>query len=105
MLADGLQAACASGATRVIDAATLTGAAVMAVGRNYNAIFSPSQPLLALTQQKAALVAENVWPLPLEPWHKEMCFCLCRYRQQPPGKRWRRRWRFQCRRFPVAFCQ
>ncbi|MBO2661377.1 aminopeptidase PepB [Shewanella algae] len=73
VLADGLQAACASGATRVIDAATLTGAAVMAVGRNYNAIFSPSQPLLALTQQKAALVAENVWPLPLEPWHKEMC--------------------------------
>lgn len=73
VLADGLQAASATGAPFIIDAATLTGAAVMAVGSNYNAIFSPQADVLQLAQQKAASVAERVWPLPLDPWHKEMC--------------------------------
>jgi len=73
VLADGLQAASATGAPFIIDAATLTGAAVMAVGSNYNAIFSPQADILQLAQQKAASVAERVWPLPLDPWHKEMC--------------------------------
>lgn len=73
VLADGLQAASATGAPFIIDAATLTGAAVMAVGSNYNAIFSPQAEILQLAQQKAASVAERVWPLPLDPWHKEMC--------------------------------
>ena len=40
VLADGLQAASATGAPFIIDAAALTGAAVMAVGSNYNAIFA-----------------------------------------------------------------
>jgi len=73
VLADGLQAASATGAPFIIDAATLTGAAVMAVGSNYNAIFSPQTEVLQLAQQKASTVAERVWPLPLDPWHKEMC--------------------------------
>jgi PepB aminopeptidase len=73
VLADGLQAASATGAPFIIDAATLTGAAVMAVGSNYNAIFSPQTDVLQLAQQKAISVAERVWPLPLDPWHKEMC--------------------------------
>lgn len=73
VLADGLQAACDTGAEWVIDAATLTGAAVMAVGTNYNAIFSPSSEVLAMAQAKAAAVGERVWPLPLDPWHRDMC--------------------------------
>ncbi|WP_156104054.1 aminopeptidase PepB [Shewanella mangrovi] len=73
VLADGLQAASESGARFIIDAATLTGAAVMAVSSQYNAIFSPQPAVLALTQQKAAEVAENVWPLPLDPWHQDAC--------------------------------
>lgn len=73
VLADGLQAASESGARFIIDAATLTGAAVMAVSTEYNAIFSPQAEVLALTQQKAAEVAEHVWPLPLDPWHKDAC--------------------------------
>lgn len=73
VLADGLQAASETGAPLIIDAATLTGAAWMAVGQEYNAIFSPQPELLSLTQRKAAEVGENVWPLPLDPWHKEMC--------------------------------
>ncbi|QSX29352.1 aminopeptidase PepB [Shewanella cyperi] len=73
VLADGLQAASASGAPFIIDAATLTGAAVMAVGGNYNAIFSPDEAVLDLARTKAKAVAEKVWALPLEPWHKDMC--------------------------------
>lgn len=73
VLADGLQAASETGAPVIIDAATLTGAAVMAVGTNYNAIFSPQAEMLALAQQKALAVGERVWPLPLDPWHKDNC--------------------------------
>ncbi|MCK8044831.1 aminopeptidase PepB [Shewanella sp. 1CM18E] len=73
VLADGLQAASETGAPLIIDAATLTGAAVMAVGTNYNAIFSPKAEVLALAQQKALAVGERVWPLPLDPWHKDNC--------------------------------
>lgn len=73
VLADGLQAASDTGAPLIIDAATLTGAAVMAVGSNYNAIFSPQTATLQLAQKCAAAVSENVWPLPLDPWHKDMC--------------------------------
>lgn len=73
VLADGLIAASESGAKVIIDAATLTGAAKMAVGNMYNAIFSPDSNLLHLVHEKAESVAERVWALPLEPWHKEMC--------------------------------
>ena len=73
VLADGLQAASETGAPLIIDAATLTGAAVMAVGTNYNAIFSPQAEVLALAQQKAIAAGERVWPLPLDPWHMDNC--------------------------------
>ncbi|MDF0533202.1 aminopeptidase PepB [Shewanella sp. A32] len=73
VLADGLQAATEAKAGLIIDAATLTGAAVMAVSSNYNAIFSPQKAVLQLAAEKAESVAEHVWPLPLDPWHKEMC--------------------------------
>lgn len=73
VLADGLQAASESGARLIIDAATLTGAAVMAVSNQYNAIFSPQADTIQFAQQCAAAVAENVWPLPLDPWHKDAC--------------------------------
>ncbi|MCL1076662.1 aminopeptidase PepB [Parashewanella spongiae] len=73
VLADGLQAASETGAPLIINAATLTGAVVMAVGTNYNAIFSPQPEMLELARNKAGDVAERVWPLPLDPWHKTMC--------------------------------
>ncbi|MGI2258798.1 aminopeptidase PepB [Shewanella sp. GXUN23E] len=73
VLADGLQAASESGAPLIIDAATLTGAAVMAVGKMYNAIFSTRPEVLELARAKAAAVDERVWPLPLDPWHLEAC--------------------------------
>ena len=73
VLADGLQAASETGAPLIINAATLTGAAYMAVGTNYNAIFSPQEEMIELAKEKSKTVSENVWPLPLEEWHKDMC--------------------------------
>ncbi|HEH9398973.1 TPA: aminopeptidase PepB [Aeromonas sobria] len=69
VLADGLMAASDSGATYILDAATLTGAAKMALGRDYNAVFALDE-----TEQQRALAAakaenEQAWALPLEPWH------------------------------------
>ncbi|MEH8171192.1 aminopeptidase PepB [Aeromonas veronii] len=69
VLADGLMAASDTGAAYIIDAATLTGAAKMALGRDYNAVFALDE-----TEQLRALAAakvenEQAWALPLEPWH------------------------------------
>ena len=69
VLADGLMAASDSGAAYILDAATLTGAAKMALGRDYNAVFALDE-----TEQLRALAAakvenEQAWALPLEPWH------------------------------------
>ena len=69
VLADGLLAASDSGAAHILDAATLTGAAKTALGRDYNAVFA-----LDDREQQRALAAakaeqEKAWPLPLEPWH------------------------------------
>jgi len=73
VLADGLQTACATGAPLVIDAATLTGAAQTAVGREFNALFA----LDASAREKFLLNSktefEPLWALPLEPWHRDMC--------------------------------
>ncbi|MGL4249621.1 MAG: aminopeptidase PepB [Aeromonas sp.] len=69
VLADGLIAACDSGAAHILDAATLTGAAKMALGRDYNAVFALDE--VELQRALAAAKAENeqAWALPLEPWH------------------------------------
>lgn len=73
VLADGLQIAAASGAGLVIDAATLTGAAMMAVGTEYNAIFGLDKALQQRVLGYANAVAEPAWPLPLERWHQQQC--------------------------------
>lgn len=73
VLADGLMCATESGAKLIIDAATLTGAAIMALGSEYNALFSLDQPLA----QKALALAEQehelTWQLPLQKWHQQQC--------------------------------
>lgn len=73
VLADGLMAATESGASLIIDAATLTGAAVMAVGREYNAAFSLQEQALSELLDTAKTVNEPFWPLPLELWHQDQC--------------------------------
>ncbi|KLV05989.1 aminopeptidase B [Photobacterium aquae] len=73
VLADGLIAASEMKAPLVIDAATLTGAAMVAVGADYNALFSLDRELLSKAQQLSDLVNEPAWPLPLEKWHQGHC--------------------------------
>ncbi|RUO80673.1 aminopeptidase PepB [Idiomarina tyrosinivorans] len=73
VLADGLQAAAESGAKWVIDAATLTGAAQMAVGKEYNALFSVDDGAAATAINCAAQERELLWRLPLAPWHSNNC--------------------------------
>jgi PepB aminopeptidase len=73
VLADGLQIAAASGAPLVIDAATLTGAAMMALGTEYNALFALDKSLQARALGYAQTVQEGAWALPLERWHQQQC--------------------------------
>ncbi|RDX35298.1 aminopeptidase PepB [Kangiella sp. HD9-110m-PIT-SAG06] len=73
VMADGLLLAGESGAGTIIDAATLTGAAVTAVGGDYNAVFtldkSAGQEFLEIAHDEN----ERHWPLPLESFHAHRC--------------------------------
>lgn len=73
VLADGLLCAAQSGAPLLIDAATLTGAAMMAVGSEYNALFALDRTLQNRVLGYAEQVQEAAWPLPLERWHQQQC--------------------------------
>jgi len=73
VLADGLQAAGEAGAKQVIDAATLTGAAQMAVGNEYNALFSIDDQAATKALNCAVQQGEALWRLPLASWHAENC--------------------------------
>lgn len=69
VLADGLIAAQEDGAKKIIDAATLTGAAKVAVGRDYNCVLSMDENFANLALKTAKEVNEKLWRLPLEPFH------------------------------------
>jgi PepB aminopeptidase len=71
ILADGLIKASETKAPLIIDAATLTGAAVIAVGMDYTALFSMDHKLRDRALAYAESHNELVWPMPLEAWHKE----------------------------------
>jgi len=69
VLADGLIAAQEDGAKKIIDAATLTGAAKVAVGRDYNCILSMDDEFTESALAASKEVNEKLWRLPLEPFH------------------------------------
>jgi PepB aminopeptidase len=73
VLADGLMAATATGANLIIDAATLTGAAMVALGEEYNAFFSLDKALQQRVLDYSAQEFEPSWCLPLEKWHQNKC--------------------------------
>ena len=73
VLADGLMAASETGAPMIIDAATLTGAAVTATGGDYTALFSLDNAAVLKAQASAKSTGEALWQLPLEPWHQDKC--------------------------------
>lgn len=73
VLADGLMAAGETGAPLIIDAATLTGAAMTAVGTEYFALFGLDSELQQRYLGYAAQENENAWPLPLAKLHQGNC--------------------------------
>ncbi len=73
VLADGLIDASNSKAPVIIDAATLTGAAVVAVGDSYNAIFSMDDELASQFKSIAYSEFDPAWQLPLTKEHQTKC--------------------------------
>lgn len=73
VLADGLLLAGELGAKNIIDAATLTGAAMMAVGQDYNAMFGLDKTMVKRGLDAAEQENEGAWPLPLERFHQNNC--------------------------------
>ena len=73
VLADGLLQASVTGAKLIIDAATLTGAAHVAVGNEYNAVFALDKVLQAKALECADRENEPHWALPLEKFHRNKC--------------------------------
>ncbi|MFT5115977.1 MAG: PepB aminopeptidase [Parasphingorhabdus sp.] len=89
VLADGLIMAGETGAALVINAATLTGAAQIALGNDYNAIFALDSALQARALDYARRENERHWALPLEKFHQHKCPSLfadtCNSRPVPGG--------------------
>lgn len=73
VLADGLILADESNAPIIINAATLTGAACVALGDRYNAMFTMDEQLSEQFLQIAQQEYDPLWRLPLEPFHRECC--------------------------------
>ena len=73
VLADGLMAATETGSPLIIDAATLTGAAMGATGGDYTALFTLDDDSASKAKNVAQQVNEPLWQLPLEPWHQDKC--------------------------------
>ena len=73
VMADGLYKATQENIPLVIDAATLTGAAHVAVGNDYNAVFSLDDDLADRTLGAAEKECEPHWRLPLAPFHRHRC--------------------------------
>ncbi|PSV56088.1 aminopeptidase PepB [Photobacterium sp. GB-3] len=72
VLADGLIYANSQTPELVIDCATLTGAAKMALGNDYHALLSFDAELSHTALTAAAEENEGMWPLPLADLHRNM---------------------------------
>lgn len=71
VLADGLILA-SKEAEYIVDAATLTGAAKIALGRDYNAVLGYNRNLTKLFIDSAEETNEYAWELPLANFHKDI---------------------------------
>lgn len=71
VLSDALTWAQKKGACRIIDMATLTGACVAALGKNYTGAFTNSPEFLKELESFSQKTEEKLWQLPLdEDFHK-----------------------------------
>lgn len=71
ILMDALDYACTLKPKVIYDAATLTGAILMALGNIYTGIFSREKKTIANIQSAAKIAGEKVWPLPLDSFHRQ----------------------------------
>jgi leucyl aminopeptidase len=65
VLADGLSLAVEDGADAIVDIATLTGAALGALGQKYAAVMGNDQPWVDQVLAAAGRADERLWQLPL----------------------------------------
>lgn len=70
VLADGLIDACKQNPQFIIDAATLTGAAKVAVGNDYHSVLSMDDNLTEALFKSAKTENEPFWRLPFEEFHR-----------------------------------
>lgn len=71
MLADAVDYACKLGAQKVIDIATLTGAVIIALGKETSGIVSNDDALVEQIKKAGKFAGENYWQLPSLPECKE----------------------------------
>jgi leucyl aminopeptidase len=72
ILADGLSYAVASGAAKLVDLATLTGAIIVALGSTYAGMFSNDDGLAGAIAKIGEETGEICWRLPLHPDYKDL---------------------------------
>jgi leucyl aminopeptidase len=72
VLADCLHLACEHGVDELVDIATLTGAAVVALGPHYTGLFSNEQGLVDDLLAAADATGEGLWRMPLPDFYKDM---------------------------------
>ena len=72
ILADGIHYAKQLGATHLIDAATLTGAIVVALANINVGVFGSDQPFTDKLLASAKAAGEKMWPLPLDDEYRDM---------------------------------
>ena len=71
VLADALCLAVEEGPDAVIDLATLTGAAVVALGSSIAAVYGTTQPLVAAIEQAGKRAGEQCWQMPLAEQYRD----------------------------------
>jgi leucyl aminopeptidase len=72
ILADALHLAGRRGATHLVDAATLTGACVVALGSVYSGAFSNNQEFLDRVLAAGREAGERIWPMPTDKDYDEL---------------------------------
>ena len=71
ILADALTYAIRLGCTHLVDAATLTGAVVVALGQTYTGVFSNNDELRGSWMKAADAEGERMWHMPVDEDFKE----------------------------------
>ena len=72
VLADALSWAVQQGLSPIVDAATLTGAMVVALGHVRAGVFSNDEAFTRQIQTAAEAAGEKVWPMPMDPEYDEL---------------------------------